>query len=166
MAHRRFAQRQNAVHGWTGHLFEGRFFSAALDDQHLWACIRYIERNPVRAALVANAAEWPWSSTRAHALGERDALLTPGRPFPGHLAGEGDWERWLALPPDAEAELALRRATRTGRPCGSKEWIAALEKHTNRRLAALPVGRPRTTRGDDRAMPTLDLLGDEGSLGK
>ena len=35
LAHRRFAQRQNFRHRWTGHLFEGRYFSCALDGHHL-----------------------------------------------------------------------------------------------------------------------------------
>ena len=44
---------------------------------HLLACMRYIEENPVRAGLVAQPGEYPWSSYRANALGEDDALLTP-----------------------------------------------------------------------------------------
>jgi putative transposase len=44
---------------------------------HLLACMRYIEENPVRAGLAARPGEYPWSSYRANALGEDDALLTP-----------------------------------------------------------------------------------------
>ncbi len=44
---------------------------------HLLACMRYIEENPVRAGLVAQPGAYPWSSYRANALGEDDALLTP-----------------------------------------------------------------------------------------
>ena len=44
---------------------------------HLLACMRYIEENPVRAGLVAHPGGYPWSSYRANALGEDDALLTP-----------------------------------------------------------------------------------------
>src|SRR2546421_6998746 len=45
--------------------------------RHLLACMRYIEENPVRAGLAAHPGEYPWSSYRANALGEDDALLTP-----------------------------------------------------------------------------------------
>ena len=45
--------------------------------RHLLACMRYIEENPVRAGLAAQPGEYPWSSYRANALGEDDALLTP-----------------------------------------------------------------------------------------
>jgi len=44
---------------------------------HLLACMRYIEENPVRAGLATHPGEYPWSSYRANALGEDDALLTP-----------------------------------------------------------------------------------------
>jgi len=45
--------------------------------RHLLACMRYIEENPVRAGLAGHPAEYPWSSYRANALGEDDALVTP-----------------------------------------------------------------------------------------
>jgi putative transposase len=45
--------------------------------RHLLACMRYIEENPVRAGLAARPGEYPWSSYRANALGEGDALVTP-----------------------------------------------------------------------------------------
>jgi putative transposase len=42
--------------------------------------MRYIERNPVHAGLVAVPAHYRWSSHRANAFGEADALVTP-HPF-------------------------------------------------------------------------------------
>ena len=44
---------------------------------HLLACMRYVEENPVRAGLAAHPGAYPWSSYRANALGEDDALVTP-----------------------------------------------------------------------------------------
>lgn len=141
LAHRRFAQMQNARHGWTGHLFGGRFYSCALDHAHTWACIRYIERNPVRARLVERAEDWPWSSAAAHGGAYQDTLLDAGRPFPGTL--RGGWLEWLTLPPSEQELLAIRGATRTGRPCGSSDWVHQLEQTTSRTLAAKAPGRPR-----------------------
>ena len=46
--HMRYAQRINRRRGWKGHLWQGRFFSSALDDAYLWAAMCYVERNPVR----------------------------------------------------------------------------------------------------------------------
>jgi putative transposase len=45
--------------------------------RHLLACMRYIEENPVRAGLARHPAAYPWSSYRANALGEDNALVTP-----------------------------------------------------------------------------------------
>ncbi len=50
--HTRYAQRINRAKHWKGHLWQGRFFSSALDEPYLWAAIRYVERNPVRAGMV------------------------------------------------------------------------------------------------------------------
>ena len=46
--HGRFAQWQNKRNDWSGHLWANRFYSKALDDQHLWAAVKYVELNPVR----------------------------------------------------------------------------------------------------------------------
>ena len=55
----RYAQRINRARGWKGHLWQGRFFSSPLDEDYLWAAIRYVERNPVRAKLVRKAENYP-----------------------------------------------------------------------------------------------------------
>lgn len=56
---RRYAQYANRTHGRTGTLFEGRFKSSLVDsDRYLLTCMRYIESNPVRAAMVPDAASY------------------------------------------------------------------------------------------------------------
>jgi putative transposase len=45
--------------------------------RYVLACMRYIELNPVRAGLVRDPAHCRWTSYRANALGEEDALVTP-----------------------------------------------------------------------------------------
>src|SRR5271166_6494142 len=57
-AHRRFTAFANARARVTGHLFQGRFASRAMDEDHLVAAARYLALNPVRAGLVANPADW------------------------------------------------------------------------------------------------------------
>jgi putative transposase len=73
--HRQYTGFINARARWTGHLFQGRFSSVALDDAHLVAAARYVALNPVRARLVACAEDWAWSSARAHLAGRDDALV-------------------------------------------------------------------------------------------
>ena len=51
-AHQAYTRRINFRENWRGYLWQGRFFSSALDETYLWAAIRYIERNPVRARMV------------------------------------------------------------------------------------------------------------------
>lgn len=64
-AHRRHTLCVNRREGWRGHLWQGRFASVVLDEAHLLAAVRYVERNPVRAGLVASAGKWPRSSASA-----------------------------------------------------------------------------------------------------
>ena len=61
-----YAQRFNRVHGYRGHLFQGRFHSRpVLDEGHLPESIRYVVLNPVRAGLCERPEHWRWSSYRA-----------------------------------------------------------------------------------------------------
>src|SRR5208283_3411900 len=52
-AHANYAVEVNHAIRNSGHLFQGRFFSCPLDNEHLWAAVRYVVRNPVRAGIVA-----------------------------------------------------------------------------------------------------------------
>jgi putative transposase len=97
-AHRRYTAFFNARARVTGHLFQSRFASAAMDDAHWLAAVRYLAFNPVRAGLCKRPEDWPWSSVRAHLAGRDDALvnvaplLSEGRTPPGALrdvAGRG-----------------------------------------------------------------------------
>ncbi len=58
-AHRRYTRRINFREGWRGHLWQERFHSFVMDEPHLLACARYVERNPVTAA----TARVKWSPT-------------------------------------------------------------------------------------------------------
>ncbi len=136
----RFAQWQNQRNQWSGHLWANRYYSTPLDEQHLWAAVRYVELNPVRAGLVERAELYEWSSARCHATAEDDPLLSPERPFPGDVR---DWSSWLAADPDPEMVDAVRRNTSTGRPTGSDAFVARLESELDRTLTARRVGRPK-----------------------
>jgi len=62
----------------TGTLFEGRFRSSIVQNEHyLLACQRYIELNPVRAGMVTDPADYSWSSYRAHGFATRPAMWKP-----------------------------------------------------------------------------------------
>lgn len=57
--HGRYASYWNAAHRVCGHAWQGRFYSCPLDEGHLWRALRYVELNPVRAGIAAEAAAWP-----------------------------------------------------------------------------------------------------------
>jgi putative transposase len=79
---RRYVGRFNKRQGRTGTLWEGRYRATPVDaDHYLFACYRYIELNPVRANMVADPADYRWSSYPANALGHDDPLVTPHEAF-------------------------------------------------------------------------------------
>jgi putative transposase len=62
----RYAQAFNRIHGFDGHLFQGRFHSVSVEsDWHLLELGRYLALNPVRAGLCSRPEDWIWSSYRA-----------------------------------------------------------------------------------------------------
>lgn len=141
--HMRYAQRFNRTQGWKGHVWQGRYFSSALDDDYLWAAIRYVERNPVRAKMVRKAENYRWSSAGGHCGLRQDALLTKKPYWCGQFDGIGDWSAWLTEGDEAEKLGVLRRNIEKGLPCGSDKFIHKLEKMTGKALQYRPRGRPR-----------------------
>src|SRR3990172_7668648 len=53
--HRRYTRMVNFRENWRGYLWQGRFSSYPLDETYLYAAVRYVERNPVRAGIVTKA---------------------------------------------------------------------------------------------------------------
>jgi putative transposase len=139
--HTRYVQYINWQQRICGRLWQGRFFSCPLDEYHLWAAIRYVERNPVRAGIVRRAEDYPWSSAAAH-CGLRDDPLLCSLPEP-RPAATTNWSAWLADTDDERILAKLRLHTRTGRPVGDDRFIADLELRLGRRVHAWAVGRPK-----------------------
>ena len=130
--HRRYTGFVNARARTTGHLWQGRYGSVAMDEAHLVAAVRYVTLNPVRAGLVGRAGDWAWSSARAHLAGADDRVV---RVAPV-LERIGDFAAFLDEGFDEEKAYApLRRAETVGRPLGGADWLEALERRTGRTLA-------------------------------
>jgi putative transposase len=137
------AQRINRMQGWSGHLWQGRFYSSPLDEAHFIAAIRYVERNPVRAKMVARAEDYEWSSARAHCGQGIDHVLGCDSRWARILSAVGNWSEWLAEG-NLETETTLIRArTRHGLPCGSDDFLDRLEAEAGRSLRPPVIGRPR-----------------------
>ena len=136
-----YAQHVNRLHGRSGHLWQNRFYSCALDERHAWEALRYVERNPVRAKLARRAWEYEWSSASAH-VGAAETDPVADLEWWRKHADAREWREALGSKDRAEETRLLRTRTHTGRPLGSDRFIAKLETAIGRRLRPLPVGRP------------------------
>jgi putative transposase len=130
--HRHYTGYINARMRVTGHLWQGRFSSVAMDEAHLVSALRYVALNPVRAQLVKRPKDWRWSSTRAHLAGADNGfvIVAPA------LERVGDFARFLGKAFDEQLTYAaLRKAECVGRPVGSLQWLNDMEARTGKTLA-------------------------------
>ena len=131
--HRHYTGYINARLRTTGHLWQGRYGSVAMDEGHLISALRYVALNPVRARLVDRAQAWRWSSTGALLAGRDDAVVTVAPA----LERVGDFAAFLDEGFDEAATYSpLRKAELIGRPVGAADWIKAMEARTGLTLAA------------------------------
>jgi len=135
------AQYVNKKRKLSGHLWQGRFYSCVLDENHLYAAVRYVERNPVRAKLVKNPWDWKWSSAKQHAYNEKNDLIKLAEI--SKFIEVGNWREFLNEAVDEGFLKEIRKNTKTGRPVGNADFVKKLEKSLKRRLSILQRGRPR-----------------------
>ena len=142
VAHMRYSQYYNKRIGGYGHLWQGRFYSCILDERHLRAAVRYVERNPVRAKLVESAQEWPWSSALTHSGQRNEKAMEMANLF-SYMEGDFvEWAEYLREQDSAEQMEKIKRYTKTGMPlCGERD-IKKLEQKLLRKLTVGPRGRP------------------------
>ena len=135
--HRHYTGYINARLRTTGHLWQGRFSSVAMDEEHLHQAFRYVALNPVRARLVNRPEDWHWSSVRAHFARADDHVVK----VDPALERVDDFRDFLGEEFDeAMSYAALRKAESVGRPIGSKGWLADMEAKTGLTLAAQKRG--------------------------
>jgi len=141
-AHVRYTQVINRLHGRSGHLWEGRFHSCALDEAHFWLAMRYVEQNPVRARLVRRAWLYPWSSAAAHVGVDEAAALLDISWWRKQMA-PAEWRQVLLRRLPKQEIVFLRKNTERGWPLATDRLVAKFEKLLGRRLRPLPIGRPQ-----------------------
>lgn len=141
--HMRYSQYFNRKRKVVGHLWQGRFYSCALDEKHLYAAIRYVETNPVRAKLVKNPEDWNWSSARFHINNQQGTLSLYGV---DKLINIDNWKEYLFQNDDERMILKIRSDTLTGRPSGDIIFIQKFENLLKRQLVSAPIGRPKNSR--------------------
>jgi putative transposase len=141
--HMRYSQYFNKKNNAVGHLWQGRFYSCALNEQHLYEAVRYVENNPVRAGLVEKAWNWEWSSAAYHLMNKNEGHMLIKLEDINKFIKVDSWEKYLKEKTDDKIVKQMKANTLTGRPSGNDSFVEKIEKMLNTRLRALPVGRQR-----------------------
>ena len=161
-----YVQYVNTTYRRTGTLWDSRYKSSLIQaETYLLECMRYIELNPVRAAMVEDPAHYRWTSYRANGLGQSDALISPHALYVA--LGRTVTARQEACRALSRAHLDqsaiddIRLALNQNQPLGNERFYARIEKLTGVRREARPRGRPRREReaanGSPAGQGELDL---------
>ncbi len=119
-------------------------------ETYLLACQRYIELNPVRAAMVDDPAHYRWTSYRHNALGQANPYLTLHPLY--QAIGKDESERQAAYRDlfraqlDSKAIDDIQLALNQNQPLGNSRFYAKIEAMTGQKREARPRGRPRVQR--------------------
>jgi putative transposase len=152
---RRYVRYVNDRYHRTGTLWEGRYKACLVDqDDYLMQCHRYIELNPVRARMIPDPRDYPWSSHRANAFGEHYSLVSP---HPAYVALSADAAerrhayRVLVMEAVASGEVeAIRRHLQRQHAYGSDRFRAAIERQLGRPAGPRKIGRPPKSASQQR----------------
>ncbi len=140
--HHRYSQYYNKKMKSSGHLWQGRFYSCLLDENHFMAAMRYVERNPVRAKMVKKPWEYRWSSAAYH-TGRAEMEVKLGN-IDKHIDITNEqWEEYLLENDEKEDLQTIRESTMKGIPLGDIKFIQRLEEKIGKTLTRKPRGRPR-----------------------
>jgi putative transposase len=144
---RSYVRYFNNRYGRSGTLWEGRYRSTLIEtERYLLACMAYIDLNPVRAGMVADPADYLWSSHR-HCIGLTvNKMVTPhallwslgNTPF----AREAAYRDLVGVGVSPPQQEALTRAALTGWALGSDHFLQDLQDIAPRRIAPSQRGRP------------------------
>jgi putative transposase len=160
---RRYVRIFNDIHGRSGTLWEGRYKAAMIDTEpYFLTCQRYIELNPVRASLVANPADFRWSSHRHYVHGASNPLVTP-HSITQRLANEDAARREAYLdlfkqPIEPAVIDLIRSRTNKGWPLGSEDFLQQVEAALGRGARPPKRGRPCKQGGAQEVEPGEMLI--------
>ncbi len=149
---RRYVGYINARHRRTGTLWEGRFKSCLVDSEsHLLRCYRYVELNPVRAAIVGTPDEYRWSSYQCNGFGRGDPIVCPHDSylrFGAEAASRQAAYRVFVAQAVSEEELKeIRAYICQERALGRPRFQAEIAAAHGRQASVRPRGRqPRSDR--------------------
>jgi putative transposase len=148
-----YVQMFNHRHRRTGTLWEGRFKSCLVAaDRYALSVYRYIERNPVRAGMVARPEDYAWSSVHANLGARFDSLVTPHACFialgADATSRRAAYSDWLHAGDDEEQLRMIRSHLAQQRAYGDLRFHAMIERTLNRPASVRPRGRPARERNE------------------
>ena len=144
----RYAYVLNKTYKRSGTLWEGRHKASAVDSEmYLLKCYRYIELNPVVAAMVRRPEEYLWSSYRSNAWGDTQSWMTPHEQY--LKLGADESERCHAYRELFRAQLseedlhAFRSAAHYSVPLGTDRFAEQIKQVTGKNIGYASRGRPK-----------------------
>ncbi len=136
-----YTQYFNKKNQRTGRLWESRCYSTVVDEErYLWAVCRCIENNPLRTRIVGKPEAYPYSSAKAHILGEKDSLLREALFDKSEL---GEYKKFMKIDEDKRLQEEIRHQARSGMPLGDGGFLKTLSERLGCDLYFRPRGRPR-----------------------
>lgn len=147
---RRYVQYINTTYRRTGTLWDSRYKSSLIQaEAYLLECMRYIELNPMRAAMVEDPAHYRWTSYRSNGLGQANPLITPHPLYTalGENAAirQNTYRALFQAHLDHTAVDDIRLALNQNQPLGDSRFYGRIERLTGERRQARPRGRPKST---------------------
>ena len=137
-----YVRRHHQKYGTTGRLWQGRFKSCLIQqDHHMLAVLRYVERNALASNLVKRAEDWIWGS-----LNWRDTRHAPIALAPAPIDLPKWWTEFVNQPMTAAELQAVRESAYRQRPFGSPEWVESAARESGMEQSLAPIGRPRRKR--------------------
>ena len=138
----------NTAYERTGGLWDSRYRACLINtDRYLENCYRYIELNPIRANLVADPADWPWSSHRLHAFGEPDRVVSV-HDYYAELGATAQrrrsrYQQWFREPLTQDELQNIRKTTRQELVLGDDAFKQQLEAQLSRPVRPTRRGRKK-----------------------
>lgn len=136
-----YTQYINKKYNRTGRLWECRFHSCVVDrDEYLWVACRYIENNPVRAKVTDRPDRYNWSSAKRNI--SFDKTFDFVEPICKDYLEQSEYKKFLQQTfSDGEIKM-IRKATYSGRPIGTKNFINHLKEKLGIVFGVKGRGRP------------------------
>jgi len=139
-AHTRKVHARTNTNG-SGHLYQGRYKSFIIDrDDYLFAVIKYVEHNAVRAKLVRSCEDWQWGSAWRRIYGtaqEKKLLDQESFQLPD------DYLNWINTAENPDSLNIIRASVNKNVPYGRGRWVdnMVLKYHLESTLKS--PGRPK-----------------------